>query len=133
MSTQKIYVRKDKINFLSLNDVFEERKKKATIEHKPFELPGGFSSGNFGGLFSNWGILPWQRRQILTPRVYVPDDEQTECLALLEMEPHELEMTIQAKYDESYISDFYASSSISICLNLKSKESWIEKRMRIRD
>lgn len=49
------------------------------------------------------------------------------------MEPHELELTIQHKYNESYVSDFYATSSVSICLNLLSKESWIEKRIRIRE
>lgn len=113
--------------------MFEERKKKAYQEKQPFELPGGFESGSFGGLFANWGIMPWQRRQILTPRVYAPDDEQIECLALLEMEPNELELTIQHKYDESYVSDFYATSSISICLNMLSKESWIEKRIRVRE
>lgn len=73
--SQKIYVRKDKIHFLSLNDVFEERKKKAPVEKSPLELPGGFSSGSFGGLFAGWGVMPWQKRQILKPRVYVPDEE----------------------------------------------------------
>ena len=34
----------------------------------------------------------------------MPDDAQVECLNILEMEPYELEFTIQQKYNEAYIS-----------------------------
>jgi hypothetical protein len=49
------------------------------------------------------------------------------------MEPHELELTIQNKYDENYQSDFYASSTVSVCMNSSLKETWIQKRQRIRE
>lgn len=42
----------------------------------------------------NWKIKPYQRKQILTPKVYKPDDEMIEYLAMLEMDPSELEKLI---------------------------------------
>ena len=38
--------------------------------------------------------------QTLTPKVYIPDNDQIECLAFLELEPIELEKSIQNQYDE---------------------------------
>ena len=61
LPTQKIYVRKDKIHFTSLNDVLEERKKQVKAGKKsPIELPPGFASGSFSSFFGfEGGVKPY--------------------------------------------------------------------------
>ena len=39
-------------------------------------------------------MKPYKKMQILTPKVYIPDSYQIECLAFLELEPIELEKSI---------------------------------------
>lgn len=123
------------MTYHSEKDVFENRKASPVKKESENDLiPVGFQQLNLNAKdvllksFFNTGIRPYQRRLLLTPKVFVADDEQSECLAILEMEPNELELTIQKKYDENYISEFYVTSTVSVCVNPKGKESWIQKR-----
>jgi hypothetical protein len=39
-------------------------------------------------------IKPYQRSQVVTPKVYAPDEDQLQLLTALDMEANELEVTI---------------------------------------
>ena len=77
-------------------------------------------------------IKPYQRSQVVTPKVYAPDEDQLQLLTALDMEANELEVTIQNQYDDAYRTNLIVTSTISVCVKNRFDEIGISKSIKTR-
>jgi hypothetical protein len=133
--TQKLYVRKDKIEFTSAKDVLEDRKigRKKTIKNVIPREEMVQSALKLESIISKMTIKPYQKRQFYSTKLFLPDDEQLQCLNILEMEAHELEQTIQKQYDDAYRSNLFVTSTVSICVKKPVQQGTGLRLRRIQD